>query len=268
MVEELGKSHELVLLDQRESAEPAPKHPFIQGDLVDLEVCKRAVDGVEAIVHLGAIAHASIAHCYERNTHGTWNLLTAAVAGGVKRVAFSSTINVYGQGHYKIGKKLYNPPYLPIDENSPAPAEDGYGLSKLANEQAMRGFSDAYGISTYCFRLAGVWWPESTDRHNPGPIRHGPSPRRIIDPWHYIDVRDVFDVFRTYLEMPVPPQSGVSYLVANETTAAETTMDLLERFIPEWVPLAGDRLPGHTPWFSNRRLQQDLGWSPRHSWRK
>ncbi len=269
MAADLTNGHELVLFDRRERADHNSPGHFVLGDLMDIEACKRAVHGVEAIAHLGAIGHARVPECYLRNTVGTWNLLSAAAAAGVKRIAFSSTINVYGQGGYKVGSKPYNPPSLPIDENTPPRPEDPYGLSKLANEHAMRGFSDAYGISAYCFRLAGVWTAKMTTEYRPHPI-HGhwvPRPTHIIDPWNYVDIRDVVGAFRRFLEMPNPPEFGVSYLVADETTRDEPTMDLLARYIPQWVPLAGDRLPGHTPWFSNRRVKQDLAWAPKHSWR-
>jgi hypothetical protein len=59
----------------------------------------------------------------------------------------------------------------------------------------------------------------------------------------------------------------MSYLVADDTTRPELTMDLLRQHIPEWVPLAGDRLGGHAAWFSNRRAKEDLGWKPVHTWR-
>lgn len=270
MAAELGKRHELVLFDVKEPATRPAGQSFVHGDLMDASTCARAVEGVEAIVHLAAAVHAWSPQAYERNTQSTWHLLTAAAKAGVKRFAFSSTINVYGQGAYKIGRKLYHPPYLPIDENVPPRAEDGYGLSKIANEQAIRGFSDAYGMKGYCFRLCGVWSAEDTEKYRPGAM-HGrwvPHPARAIDPWNYIDIRDVASAFARFLEMDNPPEYGVSYLVADDTTRPEPTMDLLRQYIPEWLPLAGDRLPGHTPWFSNRRAKEDLGWRPMHTWRR
>jgi nucleoside-diphosphate-sugar epimerase len=267
---DLVTDHELVFFDLCEAKTPLTTgQTFIQGDLMDPDACRRAVDGVQGIVHLAAVVHGYLPQAYHLNTLGTWNLLTAAAAAGVPRIAFSSTINVYGQGSYKIGKKLYDPPYLPIDENVPVRPEDPYGLSKLANEQAMQGFSNAYGISTYCFRLPAVWTPEVTRTYRPHPI-HGqwtPHPARTIDPWNYIDARDVVSAMRRFLEMPTPPDFGIAYLVADDTSRDELTMDLLQQHIPHWVPLAGDRLPGHTAWFSNQRAKKDLGWAPQHLWR-
>ena len=270
IVADLASAHQLVRMDARELRAPlAEGQAFCQGDLTDPAVCARAVEGVEAIVHLAAVPHARPPDAYQRNTQGTWNLLTAAARAGVQRVAFASSINVYGQGAYKIGQRVHHPPYLPIDADVPPRPEDAYGLSKQANEQAMRGFSDACGMRTYCFRLAGVWWPDQTGGYRPHRIHAhwGPHPSRCIDPWNYVDIRDVAAAFRRFVEMPTPPPFGISYLVADDTTRPEPTMDLLAQYIPEWVPLAGDRLPGHRPWFSNGDAKRDLGWQPAHTWR-
>jgi nucleoside-diphosphate-sugar epimerase len=266
MRQRLEAEHELTLLDMRESK--GSRHRFVHGDLVDSDTCKRAVEGVEAIVHLAAALHPGVPHAYVRNTTGTWNLMSAAAEAGVKRVAFASTINVYGQGIYKISQRVYKPAYLPIDENIPPRPEDSYALSKVACEQMMQGFSDGYGMAAYCFRLSGVWNPEWTDKYVPHPHAWALSPTRFIDPWTYVDMRDLVDAFRRFVEMPNPPAFGVSYLVADDTTRPEPTMELFQKYLPEWIPLVGDRLPGHRVWFSNERVKRDLVWRPEHMWRR
>jgi len=268
VVRQLDGRHELVLADLIDA--PASAHRFIRGDLEDPEVCRQAVDGVEAVIHLAAKLAPHIPRCYETNTLTTWNVCQAAVKAGIRRIVFASTINTYGQGHYKIGKKVRHPPYLPIDERVPVFPEDGYGLSKVANEELLRGVSDAYGISTYAFRLPWVASPERVAGYVPREIepKWALSPMRVIDPWNYIDVRDAAAAFRLAVESPSPPAHGVSYLTADDTLRPEPTMELLAKYIPEWVPLAGDRLPGHTPWFSSASAKADFGWKPVHTWRK
>lgn len=267
-VRELQGRHDLVLTDMRPPDEPSP-HTFLAGDLMDAGFCRRAVDGVDAVVHLAALLSPHIPRAYEINTVTTWNIADAARLTGVRRFLFASSINVYGQGSYKISSAVRTPPYLPIDENVEARPEDGYGLSKLAGEITLRGISDACGMCVYCFRLPGVWRPDGTASYRPRPLDKCPplTPLRLIDPWLYIDVRDVAAAMRLALEAARPPLFAVSYLTAADTTRPEPTMDLLRRFIPEWLSLAGDRLPGHAPWFSSSRAFSDLGWRPRHTWR-
>lgn len=262
----LEAEHDLVLLDIPPAETP---HPYIQGDLCDEEVAARAVDRVEGIVHLAANPHPT-SQTYQRNTLGTWNLCTAAAAAGVRRIAFASSINAYGQGKYKIGPKLFPPPYLPIDENVPCRPDDSYGLSKVANEEVLRGFSDSHGICAYCFRLPGVWRPPWFEQYVPKPLE-AVSPLTIgnlIDPWHYIHVEDVASAFKKVMESTTVPEYAVSYLTAEDTTRPEPTVEIFERFLPELLPLGADRIAGHEPWFSSERAKRDLGWRAEHSWRR
>lgn len=260
---------ELTLLDARAAPAGAQRHRFIQGDLMDDAICRQAVDGVEGIVHLAASPTPYAPHTYQRNTVSTWNLCEAAARAGVRRIAFASTINVCGLGRYKLGPKEHTPPYLPLDENVPCYPEDPYGLSKVANEQVLRAFAEAHDIKAYCFRLAHVWMPGRLENYQPAPLeRIAPlTTTRIIDPWHYIEVRDVAAAFRLALVKPEVPEFGASYMVADDTTRPELTRDILSRFVPQWLPLAGDRLQGHAAWFSTARAKADLGWQPRYTWR-
>ena len=263
----LEMDHELVLTD----IQPAPQtgHTYIQGDLCDENVAARATEGVEAIIHLAANARPT-PQTYQINTVTTWNLCSAAAAAGVRRIAFASSINAYGQGSYKVGSKLFAPPYVPIDENVPCRPDDSYGLSKIANEEVLRGFSDAYGISAYCIRLPGVWRPPWIESYAPKPLENVPpmTLRNLIDPWHYIDVRDVASVFKRFVESEHVPQFAVSYLTAEDTTRPEPTVELFERFLPELLPLGADKIEGYGPWFSSERAKNDLGWCPEHTWRR
>ena len=231
LARELEGEHELTLVDVRPPAAEAPttKHHFLLGDLEDEEVCRSAVEGADAIAHLGANPGAFMPRTYQRNTLSAWNLCNAAREAGVQRIAFASTINVWGQGQFKIGKTERIPPRLPIDETMHCYPEGSYGLSKLANEQVLRGFADGHGIKSFCFRLAGVWSQRWIDKYQPEPLSQLPlDASHIIDPWHYIDMRDVVSAFRLALEAPDAPLFGVSYLVADDTTRPELTVDLFD----------------------------------------
>jgi len=264
---ELEGRCDLVLTDLRPP--DSPPHAFHAGDLMDPAFCRRIVQGADAVVHLAALLSPRVPRAYEINTITTWNIAEAARLAGVSRFLFASSINVYGQGSFKISSTPYIPPYLPIDENVAPRPEDAYGLSKLVGEITLRGISDACGMKVYCFRLPGIWRPEHTTAYQPRPLDQCPPlvPQRLIDPWMYIDVRDVAAAFRLALQTPELPPFAVSYLTAADTTRPEPTMDLLRRFLPDWVPLAADRLPGHTPWFSSARASADLNWHPQHTWR-
>lgn len=85
----------------------------------------------DIVIHLAAIAHkkrgAVAAREYDRVNHwGFRNVLTAAVAHGVRRVLFASSASVYGD----------LPRREPLTESALLAPKSPYGLSKLAAEAA------------------------------------------------------------------------------------------------------------------------------------
>ena len=54
VIRELAAQHTLVLMSRRQPPREFDHLPFIQGDLNNFEDCQRAVEGVDAIQHLGA----------------------------------------------------------------------------------------------------------------------------------------------------------------------------------------------------------------------
>ena len=102
------------------------------GDVCDSQAVRSAVAGVEVVVHLAALLHqfgdaTGLGPQYERvNVGGTENVVRAAIAQGVRRVVFLSTIAVYGPTSGQL-----------IDENTPPRPDTLYGQTKLAAEQAV-----------------------------------------------------------------------------------------------------------------------------------
>ena len=91
----------------------------IEGDIRDLDSLKKAVKGVDYILHQGALSSVprSIKDpitSSEVNTQGTLNVLVAASEAGVKRVVFASSSAVYGAS-----KTLPKVEDMPINPKSP-----------------------------------------------------------------------------------------------------------------------------------------------------
>jgi UDP-glucose 4-epimerase len=78
---------------------------------------------------------------YETNLVGTYNLLRAALESGVPRLIFSSTAAVYGE-----------PESVPITEDHPTRPINPYGRTKLAAENMLRDYAEAYGVQYVSFR--------------------------------------------------------------------------------------------------------------------
>lgn len=133
------------------------KIEFISGDLRNLSVVRKAVDGVDYVLHQGALP--SVARSIkdpiasnEANTTGTLNVLVAARDAGVKRVIYASSSSIYG-----------NTPKLPKREDMPANPISPYAISKYSGEQYCRVFTSIYGLETAALRYFNVFGP----RQNP-----------------------------------------------------------------------------------------------------
>jgi UDP-glucose 4-epimerase len=84
----------------------------------------------------------------EVNVGGTLNILEAARQTDIERLVFASSSSEYGK-----------PEYLPYDEDHPTTPISPYGVSKLAAEQYVRMYNDAYGLPTVALRYFTVYGP-------------------------------------------------------------------------------------------------------------
>lgn len=109
---------------------PIPDVEHVAGDLVDAGACRRAVEGVRAVVHAAAVQFHSpgcprfrIEPYFRRNVAMTRRLLDASVEAGVERFVFVSSDMVYGP-----------PREVPLREQAPTRPAGPYGRSKVACE--------------------------------------------------------------------------------------------------------------------------------------
>ncbi len=141
----------------RDTLPPGSGVDLIVGDIRDGAVVARAVEGVEAVVHLAASTGVSDsvsdpASDFDANVVGTFNLLRASVAASVRRFVFASSNAAIGE----------HPP--PVDElRVPRPISP-YGAGKLAGEGYCAAFAAAYGLQTFVLRFSNVYGPGSTHK--------------------------------------------------------------------------------------------------------
>jgi nucleoside-diphosphate-sugar epimerase len=96
----------------------------VVGDLLQPETLARAVEGVDAVVHLAAFFRgATEAQTEAVNLDGTATLLRAVQQAGVGRLIFSSTGLVYGRGRGRPARE---------DDDLQSALENAYPRSKLA----------------------------------------------------------------------------------------------------------------------------------------
>lgn len=122
---------------------------FIDGDIRDLETCRRACDGVDVVSHQAAIG--SVVKSIEEpelvhavNVGGFQNILKAADEAGASRVVYASSCAIYGDA----GEGAIN------EETAPNPLSP-YAEGKLQNELDAK----MAAIETVGFRYFNIYGP-------------------------------------------------------------------------------------------------------------
>lgn len=126
---------------------------FIEADLRDADAVRRAVAGMDVVLHQAAFVSVprSVADpltANEVNVTGTLNVLLAARDAGVSRVVIASSSSVYGDS-----------PTLPKVETMAVEPISPYGVSKLAAERYCTAFTTVYGLPTVALRYFNVFGP-------------------------------------------------------------------------------------------------------------
>jgi nucleoside-diphosphate-sugar epimerase len=258
VVTELEKGHDLTLFARRPIE---TKHRVVLGDLTSADDCQRALEGAEAVVHLGAISEPA-PEAFHVNTCGTYHVLEAARAQGVSRVIVASTNCVYGHC-FQISGRPFALDFLPIDETHPCRPEDNYGISKKLDEEMLAIYSRTWGIHTAAMRLNWVWGPKEIKWWTE--LRERDLDRFAPYFWAYVDARDTARAFRLALESPKLPEYGVYNISAPDTMAQEDSNDLVTRFYPN-VKLKSN-LPGRASFFDWTQAKRAFGYEPQYSWR-
>ena len=130
-----------------------PRLEFVEGDIRDLDACRRAVEGVDYVLHQAALP--SVPRSVEDplltnaiNITGTLNLMLAARDAGVRSFVQASSSSVYGDD--PAPRKLEGREGKPL---SP------YAVSKLVDEKYARVFQDLFGFRAVSLRYFNVFGP-------------------------------------------------------------------------------------------------------------
>lgn len=126
---------------------------LVVGDVRDEEALRRALTGVDFVLHQAAIPSVprSIADpigTHRSNVDGTLQLLVAARQAGVRRVVYAASSSAYG-----------DTPTLPKVETMPPNPLSPYAVAKLTGEYYARVFSHVYGLETVSLRYFNIFGP-------------------------------------------------------------------------------------------------------------
>lgn len=129
------------------------KIELIEGDIRDLDDCRRAVDGVQVVLHEAAIPSVPKSMVDPLTTHtagvdGTFNMLLASRDAKVKRFVYAASSSAYGDSEVS-----------PKHEGLPARPKSPYALTKLVGEHYCRTFCECFGLQTISLRYFNVFGP-------------------------------------------------------------------------------------------------------------
>jgi nucleoside-diphosphate-sugar epimerase len=251
-----GQGHDVLSVDLTRDA--SADGPSVVADLTDLGQCHDVIAGAAAVVHLAAIPGPGLraeGETFRTNILSTYNVFSAAVACGVRRVVWASSEMVMG---LPFGSKA--PPFAPVDETIEPQPESSYALSKLLGEEVARQLARRSGIPFVGLRISNIMEPED---YAAFPAFWGDAEMRKWNLWSYVDVRDVAGAIRCALEAPIEG-AEVCIVAAADSVMPGPSADLMEQVFPS-VQLRRP-LEGRETLLSIERARRVLGYHPKHRW--
>lgn len=234
-------------------AEIADDAECIRSDIRDRATLARALNGVDAVIHLAAeVGVGQSMYDVERytavNDTGTALLLELLAEHPVRRIVTASSMSIYGEGLYadadgamvedasrpqlRDGQRQWNPadrkgrPLVPLptpEWKRPSLASI-YALNKYFQEQATHIMAAPYGMESVCLRMFNVYGPGQA-LSNPytgvlaifaARLHNGQRPMLFEDGEQRRDFVHVSDVARAFAQaLSVPCIGGGTYNVGS-----------------------------------------------------
>ncbi len=132
--------------------DPRVKVYEVGGDICQTDILDSALKGADGVFHLAALwllqCQEFPRSAFDVNIAGTFNVLEACVANGVKRLVYSSSASVYGDAVEE-----------PMTEEHPFNNTNFYGATKIAGEAMARALHHRYGLPYVGLRYMNVYGP-------------------------------------------------------------------------------------------------------------
>jgi len=222
-----------------------PAAELIRGDIRNRDVVRKALHGVDGVIHLAAeVGVGQSMYEVERYTStndvGTAVLFEALIDNPVRRVVTASSMSIYGEGLYRDaegelvqdaerhGLRDGQANWEPLDDLgrplSPVATPEWkrpnlasiYALNKYVQERTTHIMSSSYGIEGVCLRLFNVYGPGQA-LSNPytgvlaifaSRLLNGQQPMIFEDGEQRRDFVHVSDVARAFADALVLPQAA------------------------------------------------------------
>lgn len=240
-----------------------PKATYHDVDIRDYEKLAAIIKGATYVFHEAALPRVQFSienpiETFAVNVTGTIHVLRAAHQGGVKRVIFASSGSVYGDQET-----------MPLSEGMPLHPKSPYGLQKQMSEQALRLWSEVYGLETVSLRYFNVYGPKM-DPNGPYALAIGKfllmrkegKPLTIWgDGSHTRDFTHVRDVVRANLLAAESSKVGKGEVI-NIGAGRNVSVSDMARMIGGPVVYEEERLEPAHALADNKKARDLLEWQP------
>ncbi|WBX74778.1 SDR family oxidoreductase [Tenacibaculum pacificus] len=287
----LEKKYKVTVLDNfstgyHHNIEPFFNNPdfnLIEGDIRDLETCKKACENKDYVLHQAALG--SVPRSIEDpvttndvNTSGFLNMLVAARDASVKRFVYAASSSTYGDSES-----------LPKVEDVIGKPLSPYAITKYVNELYADVFGKMYGLECIGLRYFNVFGR----KQNPNGAYAAVIPKFVIQLMNYespiINGDGTYSRDFTYIdnviqmnERAMLADSEVAINTVYNTAVGDRTtikemVNLLKEYLSEYDAKIGDVEITHGPnrlgdiphsLASIEKAKKNLGYKPTHEFAK
>lgn len=246
-------------------------HPHLEmivADFRDRMVVARAVQGVSAVIHLGAIVGDPACAIDEDFTIGTNFEATRIIAraakrAGVRRMIFGSTCSVYGASEET------------LDETSALNPVSLYANTKIAAERALLEMQDA-DFAPVIMRFATAYGHSYRPRYDLAvnvmtakAVTEGQITIHGGDQWRpFVHVDDIARALVLALRAPTEKVAGETFNVGSDEQnhQLKEVGEIIQRLIPRAAVLTNDLVTDKRNYYVHfTKIRETLGFTPAHT---
>jgi UDP-glucose 4-epimerase len=130
-----------------------PRVQLIEADIRDASAVQQACEGMDAVIHLAALRITACAAdpqmALQVMCDGSFNVVDAACAAGVKKIVAASSASIYGMADS----------FPTREDHHPYNNDTWYGTSKVMLEGLLRSYRAMHGLPYAAMRYFNVYGP-------------------------------------------------------------------------------------------------------------
>jgi len=241
-------------------------YSFVEGDVRDLKVVKKAIKGNNIVLHLAAITDAPSTLKREEETMdvnlgGTVNVLEASLSEGVERFIFPSTTSVYGEAKGRVYENTLDSKLHP---SSP------YAKSKLLAEKEICKTNGKGGLETIILRNGTIFGVSEGMRFHTAINKfvYQASTGQHLTIWNtalkskrpYLGLGDAIRAMQFFEKKGLP---GETYNVLTDNFSMKEIIDSIKKIKPEVeIEITESPLLNQKPYEVSKEKLESLGFVP------